>query len=171
MTHNTDVIGDPSEASPARRALGLAVICAAQFLVALDLSIANIAMPHIAAELGFEPGSAGLVLSAFAPAFASTLLPGGRIADLYGRKRVFVTGLLVLGAASVVAGAAWSPAVLLVGRVLQGLAAAFIAPSALGLLTATVPEGPRRERALALSAAMALSAVPIALALRTRLRR
>ncbi|MFJ7417390.1 MFS transporter [Streptomyces uncialis] len=150
----SDVHTDRSAALPTRRGPGLLVICAAQFLVALDLSIANIAMPRMTTELGFAPASAGLVLSTFALAFASTLLLGGRVADLYGRRRVFITGLLVLGAASVLAGAAWSPAALLTGRVLQGLAAGFIAPSALGLLTATVPEGPQRERALGIFGAI-----------------
>ncbi|MFI6289087.1 MFS transporter [Streptomyces sp. NPDC051018] len=158
MTQDRDTITGVntgrSAALPTRHKPGLLVICAAQFLVALDLSIANIAMPSMTAELGFEPHSAGLVLSTFALAFASMLLPGGRIADLYGRKRVFVAGLLVLGAASVLAGAAWNPAALLTGRVLQGLAAGFIAPSALGLLTATIPEGPQRERALGIFGAI-----------------
>ncbi|MET8824361.1 MFS transporter [Streptomyces sp. NPDC004610] len=144
----------PAAALLTRRKLGLLVICAAQFLVALDLSIANIAMPQMTAELGFAPHSAGLVLSTFALAFAAMLLLGGRIADLYGRRRVFVASLLVLGAASVLAGAAWNPAALLTGRVLQGLAAGFIAPSALGLLTATIPEGPARERALGIFGAI-----------------
>lgn len=139
---------------PARRAVGLLVVCAAQFLVALDLSIVNIAVPHISAELGFEPDAVGWVLSAYALAFAAMLLLGGRIADIYGRKRVFIVSLLVLGAASTLAGAAWNPAVLVAGRVLQGLAAGFIAPSALGLLTATIPEGPQRERALGMYGAV-----------------
>ncbi|MGH8917060.1 MAG: MFS transporter, partial [Actinomycetes bacterium] len=141
-------------ALPTTRALGLLVLCAAQFLVALDLSIVNVAVPAMTGELGFDPGSVGWVLSAYALAFAATLLLAGRIADLYGRKRVFVVSLLVLGAASTLAGAAWSPAVLVAGRVLQGLAAGFIAPSALGLLTATIPEGPQRERALGIYGAI-----------------
>ncbi|SMC66684.1 MFS transporter [Kibdelosporangium aridum] len=157
MTRESGTI-DGTQAAPAAlpttRALGLLVICAAQFLVALDLSIVNVAVPAMTRELGFDPGSAGWVLSAYALAFAAMLLLGGRIADLYGRKRVFVTSLLVLGAASLLAGAAWSPTVLIAGRVLQGLAAGFIAPSALGLLTASIPEGPQRERALGISGAV-----------------
>jgi MFS family permease len=157
MTRESGTI-DGTKAGPAAlpttRALGLVVICAAQFLIALDLSIVNVAVPAMSRELGFDPGSAGWVLSAYALAFASMLLLGGRIADLYGRKRVFIISLLVLGAASTLAGAAWSPAVLIAGRVLQGLAAGFIAPSALGLLTATIPEGPQRERALGISGAI-----------------
>ncbi len=149
---------DRTEAGPAAlptmRALALLVICVAQFLVALDLSIVNVAVPDMTGQLGFDLGSVGWVLSAYALAFAATLLLGGRIADLYGRKRVFIVSLLVLGAASTLAGAAWSPAVLVTGRVLQGLAAGFIAPSALGLLTATIPEGPQRERALGIYGAV-----------------
>ncbi|RSM78167.1 MFS transporter [Kibdelosporangium aridum] len=157
MTRESGTV-DTVQAGPAElpttRALGLLVICAAQFLVALDLSIVNVAVPAMTRELGFDPGSTGWVLSAYALAFAAMLLLGGRIADLYGRKRVFVISLLVLGAASMLAGAAWSPAVLIAGRVLQGLAAGFIAPSALGLLTASIPEGPQRERALGISGAV-----------------
>lgn len=120
---------------PARAGIGLLVICAAQFLVALDLSIANVAVPHIREDLGFGVASVGWALSAYALAFASLLLIAGRIADLYGRRRTFVVSLLLLGVASLVARSAWSPAALTAGRVLQGVAAAFIAPSALGLLT------------------------------------
>jgi EmrB/QacA subfamily drug resistance transporter len=152
--HTGGEAGTERSTLPARRAVGLLVICAAQFLVALDLSIVNIAVPHINTELGFEPDTVGWVLSAYALAFAAMLLLGGRIADLYGRKRVFVLSLLALGAASALAGAAWSPAALIAGRVLQGLAAGFIAPSALGLLTATIPEGPQRERALGIYGAV-----------------
>ncbi|MFC5750163.1 MFS transporter [Actinomadura rugatobispora] len=152
MTHDVDTVKEASAERSA--ALGLLAICAAQFLVSLDLSIASIAVPHMSAELGLARDSSGWVLSAFAPAFASMLLLGGRVADLYGRKRVFVTSLLVLGTASLLAGAAWSPATLITGRVLQGLAAGFIAPSALGLLTATIPEGPQRERALGIYGAV-----------------
>jgi EmrB/QacA subfamily drug resistance transporter len=137
-----------------RAGIGLLVICAAQFLVALDLSIANVAVPHIREDLGFGVASVGWVLSAYALAFASLLLIAGRIADLHGRRRAFVASLLLLGGASVLAGSAWSPASLIVGRVLQGLAAAFIAPSALGLLTATIPEGPQRQRALGIYGAI-----------------
>lgn len=142
------------EGMDARAGIGLLVICAAQFLVALDLSIANVAVPHIREDLGFGVASVGWVLSAYALAFASLLLIAGRIADLYGRRRVFVTSLLLLGVASLLAGSAWSPAALIAGRVLQGVAAAFIAPSALGLLTATIPEGPQRQRALGIYGAI-----------------
>jgi EmrB/QacA subfamily drug resistance transporter len=125
----------------------LAIICGTQFLIALDYSIVNVAVPSIRDGMGFTTGIAW-VLSAYPLAFCGFLLLGGRIADLYGRKRVFIWSLVAFLLASLLAGLAWSPAVLIAGRALQGVAAAFIAPAGLGLLQATVPEGPKRDRAL-----------------------
>lgn len=125
----------------------LAIICGTQFLVALDYSIINVAAPSIRDGLGFGTEIAW-VLSAYPLAFCGFLLFGGRIADLFGRKRVFLWGLVGFLLASLLAGLAWSPASLVAGRALQGVAAAFIAPAGLGLLQATIPEGPKRDRAL-----------------------
>jgi EmrB/QacA subfamily drug resistance transporter len=127
----------------------LTVICGTQFLVALDYSIINVAAPSIGESMDFSSGG-GLawVLSAYPLAFCGFLLLGGRVADLYGRKRVFIWSLAGFLLASLLAGLAWSPAALIAGRALQGVAAAFIAPAGLGLLQAAIPEGPQRERAL-----------------------
>ncbi|SMC66700.1 MFS transporter [Kibdelosporangium aridum] len=125
----------------------LAIICGTQFLLALDYSIINVAAPSI--RDGMELGSAvAWVLSAYPLALCGFLLLGGRVADLYGRKRVFIWSLAGFLLASLLAGIAWSPEVLITGRALQGVAAAFIAPAGLGLLQATIPEGPQRDRAL-----------------------
>ncbi|MCE7003040.1 MFS transporter [Kibdelosporangium philippinense] len=141
-----------------RQVWQLAVICGTQFLIALDYSIINVAAPSIRDGLSLTSG-AGLawVLSAYPLAFCGFLLLGGRIADLYGRKRVFIWSLMGFMLASLVAGLAWSPEVLIAGRALQGVAAAFIAPAGLGLLQATIPEGAQRDRALGIYGA-ALSA-------------
>ncbi|RSM88631.1 MFS transporter [Kibdelosporangium aridum] len=127
----------------------LAIICGTQFLIALDYSIINVAIPSIRDGMGLTAGdSVAWVLSAYPLAFCGFLLLGGRVADLYGRKRVFIWSIVGFGLASLLAGLAWSPEVLIAGRALQGIAAAFIAPAGLGLLQATIPEGPQRERAL-----------------------
>ncbi|GAA1548427.1 MFS transporter [Actinomadura kijaniata] len=132
-----------------RQVWQLAIICGTQFLVALDYSIINVAAPSIREGMGLTSGGdAAWILSAYALAFSGFLLLGGRVADLFGRKRVFLWSLVGLGLASLLAGLAWSPASLIAGRALQGIAAAFIAPAGLGLLQAAIPEGPRRERAL-----------------------
>ncbi|MGH3870462.1 MAG: MFS transporter [Pseudonocardiaceae bacterium] len=127
----------------------LAIICGTQFLVALDYSIINVAIPSIREGMGLTSGdSVAWVLSAYPLAFCGFLLLGGRVADLFGRKRAFIWSIVGFGLASLLAGLAWSPEVLIAGRALQGIAAAFIAPAGLGLLQATIPEGPPRERAL-----------------------
>jgi EmrB/QacA subfamily drug resistance transporter len=127
----------------------LTVICGTEFLVALDYSIINVAAPSIREGMDFTSGGGvAWVLSAYPLAFCGFLLLGGRIADLFGRKRVFIWSLVGLVLASLLAGLAWSPAVLVAGRALQGVAAAFIAPAGLGLLQATIPEGAQRDRAL-----------------------
>ncbi|MBE1593375.1 MFS transporter [Nonomuraea angiospora] len=126
----------------------LTVICGTQFLVALDYSIINVAAPSIREGMGFTGGGIAWVLSAYPLAFCGFLLLGGRVADLFGRKRVFIWSMAGFVLASLLAGLAWSPAALIAGRALQGVAAAFIAPAGLGLLQAAVPEGAQRERAL-----------------------
>ncbi|MFC4014205.1 MFS transporter [Nonomuraea purpurea] len=126
----------------------LTVICGTQFLVALDYSIINVAAPSIREGMEFTGEGIAWVLSAYPLAFCGFLLLGGRVADLFGRKRVFIWSMAGFVLASLVAGLAWSPAVLIAGRALQGVAAAFIAPAGLGLLQSAIPEGAQRERAL-----------------------
>jgi EmrB/QacA subfamily drug resistance transporter len=121
--------------APARRRwLGLALIAAAQFIVIMDTSIIGVALPDMQAELGFTPESLSWVFNAYVIAFGGLLLLGGRLADLFGARRVFITGWVILALGSVIAGAAGTVGVELAGRAVQGAGAALIAPAALSLL-------------------------------------
>lgn len=134
----------------------LALACAAQFMVVLDVSVVNVALPSIQTSLGFDPVSLPWVANGYALAFAGFLLLGGRLADLYGRKRIFVLGLVLFAAASLVGGLAGTPALLIAARAAQGLGAAVLAPVTLTVLTTTFSEGPARTRALATWTAVGL---------------
>ncbi|TRV81891.1 MFS transporter [Streptomyces sp. 130] len=134
-----------------RAHLVLLVLCAAQFMVSLDFSVLNVALPVLGADLGLSRSGLQWAITAFALPSGGFLLLFGRIADLYGRRRLFLTGLAVFGAASLLATLAWNPAAFLAGRALQGLGAAVIVPTGMSLLTTTFPEGPQRDRALGIS--------------------
>lgn len=129
----------------------LFVLCAAQFMVALDFSVLNVALPVLGEDLGLSRSALQWAITAFALPSGGFLLLFGRIADLYGRKRLFLTGLVLFGAASLLATLAWDPASFLTGRALQGLGAAVIVPTGMSLLTTTFPEGPLRDKALGIS--------------------
>ncbi len=131
-----------------RRWSALALIVTAQFMVILDVAIVNVALPSIKSDLGFSQDSLQWVVSAYAIVFGGTLLLGGRLADLLGRRRLFIAGLLLFAASSLVCGLAWSEGSLIAFRAVQGLGGALLAPAALSLLMTTFPEG--RERNLAL---------------------
>lgn len=131
------------------RAVGLlAVVCCAFFLDALDVSMLNVAVPAIGAELAMG-SSLSWVIAGYVLGFGGLLLLGGRTADLFGRRRVLLTALGVFVAMSALGGVAWNGEVLIATRVLKGVAAAFTAPAALSLLTSSFAEGPVRNRALA----------------------
>src|SRR5690242_4960785 len=132
----------------ARRWLGLALLCSAFFMVILDVAIVNVALPSIQADLDFSPQDLQWVVSAYALTFGGFLLLGGRAADLLGRRRVFVAGVAVFGAASLLAGLAPSGAVLVLARAVQGLGAACMTPAALSILMTTFREGAERNTAL-----------------------
>lgn len=134
-----------------RARLVLFVLCAAQFMVALDFSVLNVALPVLGEDLGLSRSGLQWAVTAFALPSGGFLLLFGRIADLYGRRRLFLTGLVVFGASSMLATLAWDPASFLAGRALQGLGAAVIVPTGMSLLTTTFPEGPLRDRALGIS--------------------
>jgi MFS family permease len=134
-----------------RDKLVLFVLCAAQFMVALDFSVLNVALPVLGDDLGMSRSALQWAVTAFALPSGGFLLLFGRIGDLYGRRRLFLTGLALFGAASLLATFAWDPASFLAGRALQGLGAAAIVPTGMSLLTTTFPEGPARDRALGIS--------------------
>src|SRR6188508_216741 len=131
-----------------RRWAALAVIVTAQFMVILDVAVVNVALPSIKTDLNFSDESLQWVVSAYAIFFGGALLLGGRLADLLGRRRLFVAGLVLFAASSLLCGLAWSEASLIGFRSLQGLSGALLAPAALSLLMTTFAEG--RERNLAL---------------------
>ncbi|MEU4082794.1 MFS transporter [Streptomyces aureus] len=134
-----------------RDALVLFVLCAAQFMVALDFSVLNVALPVLGGDLGMSPSALQWAVTAFALPSGGFLLLFGRVGDLFGRRGLFLAGLTLFGAASLLATLAWDPAAFLAGRALQGLAAAAIVPTGMSLLTTTFPEGPARDRALGIS--------------------
>src|SRR5213593_553617 len=131
-----------------RRWLGLAVIVAAQFMVVLDIAIVNVALPSIKTDLHFSETSLQWVITAYSIFFGGVLLLGGRLADLLGRRRLFIIGLAIFTVASLLDGLAWSEGSLIAFRAIQGLGAALLSPAALSILTTTFREG--RERNLAL---------------------
>ena len=131
-----------------RRWSALALFVTAQFMVILDVAIVNVALPSIKTDLGFSQTSLQWVVSAYAIMFGGALLLGGRLADLLGRRRMFVAGLAVFSASSLLCGLAWSEASLVAFRALQGLGGALLAPAALSLLMTTFAEGKERNLAL-----------------------
>ena len=134
--------------SSARRWWALALLSVVQFMVVLDIAIVNVALPSIQVDLGFSQENLQWVISAYALTFGGFLLLGGRAADLLGRRRVFLVGLLVFTAGSIFAGLAWDDVSLIGARAVQGLGAAIISPAALSILTTTFSEG--RDRNIAL---------------------
>jgi EmrB/QacA subfamily drug resistance transporter len=135
----------------------LALLCAAQFMVILDITVVNVALPSIQADLGFATGDLQWVVTAYTLAFGGLLLLGGRAADLFGRRRVFLVGLGVFSAGSLAAALAPSAGARLAARVAQGVGAAMLSPAALALVTTIFSDGPQRQRALAAWAAVAAS--------------
>ncbi|MGH3304451.1 MAG: MFS transporter, partial [Streptosporangiaceae bacterium] len=149
----------------AHRNLGLAlvVIAAAQLMVVLDATIVNVALPHIRAALGFSDTGLEWVVNAYALTFGGFLLLGGRAGDILGRRKVFITGIILFSVASLLGGFATNEAWLLTARAVQGLGAAIVAPTALSLITTTFPEGPRRNRAMGVYSAMSIGGAAIGL--------
>lgn len=135
----------------ARARLTLLLLCAAQFIIALDFSILNVALPVLGDDLGMGQADLQWAITAFALPSGGFLLLFGRISDLFGRQRLFLVGLAVFTMASALAAAAWDPTPFLTARALQGLGAAAIVPTGMSLLTTTFPEGPQRNKALAVN--------------------
>ncbi len=143
----------------------LVIICLAQFMVILDATIVNVALPHIQTALGFSEASLQWVINAYTLVFAGFLLLGGRAGDLLGRKRLFLIGLVVFTGASFLNGIASSSGELIAFRALQGFGAALISPAALSIISTTFAEGKERARALAVWAAIAIGGSAVGLVL------
>ncbi len=150
--------GNRIEISPGRSVpewLLLGLVCTGQFMVVLDISIVNVALPSIQNSLHFSTSGLQWVVNAYTLTFAGFMLLGGRAADLFGRRRIFVVGLGVFTVASLIGGLAQNQAWLVGARTLQGLGAAILAPATLTILTSTFAEGPARARALGVWSAVA----------------
>ncbi|CAN5591345.1 MFS transporter [soil metagenome] len=171
MTDVTDLSGHEADARAAKPQkelhLGwaLVLISMAQLMVVLDASIANIALPFIGADLNINDANLTWIVTGYALAFGGLLLLGGRLGDLYGRRRVFMIGLTVFAVASLLGGIASNEGLLLASRGLQGLGAALASPAALALITTTFPAGPARNRAFAVYAAMSGAGAAVGLIL------
>jgi MFS family permease len=143
--------GEPGQASAGSgAALAMILICAAQFVLQLDFSIVNVALPTIQRELRMPAAELQWIVTGYALTFGSLLLAGGRLADLLGRRRLLAAGLVLFALASLAAGLAQWPLMLIAARLVQGAAGAMVSPAALSLLTTTNPEGPARNRALSI---------------------
>jgi EmrB/QacA subfamily drug resistance transporter len=125
----------------------LVLLCVAQFMVILDITVANVALPSIGADLGFGRGALQWVVTAYVLFAGGLLLLGGRAADVLGRRRIFLAGLLLFTGASLASGLAWSPEALVVARALQGVGAAMLTPAALSIIVTTY-SGPQHTKAL-----------------------
>ena len=151
----TATLPAPSRAATTNRWLVLVIVCLAQFMVVLDATIVNVALPSIQRGLHFSATDLQWVINAYTLVFGGFLLLGGRMADLLGRKRLFVAGAALFAIASVVNGLAQSPGMLIAGRALQGLGGALISPAALSIITTTFPDSRERTRALGVWSAIA----------------
>ena len=150
-TSSAERVASRSTAGRARAGSGIAilVIAGAQLMVALDVTIVNIALPHIQAALNFSRPSLAWVIDAYTLVFGGLMLLGGRAADFLGRKRMFIIGLGLFSSASLAGGFANSAGLLIAARAVQGVGAAIASPTALSLVTTVFPEGRQRNRALA----------------------
>ena len=155
MTETTTSSAEIPPQERARLRWALILISLAQLMVVLDSTIANIALPFIGADLDIDQANLSWIVTGYALTFGGFLLLGGRLADLYGRRRIFIIGVLVFAVASLVGGVAQNELMLLSARALQGLGAAMASPAALALITTTFPAGKQRNRAFAVYAAMA----------------
>src|ERR1700760_2682267 len=143
--------------------LVLIIACLAQFMVVLDASVVNIALPSVQRGLHFTPANLQWIVNAYTLVFGGFLLLGGRAADLLGRKRLFVAGIILFSAASLLNGLAQTSGMLIVGRGLQGLGGALVSPAALSIVTTTFTDGTQRTRALGVWSAIAASGAAVGL--------
>src|SRR6266849_1351719 len=154
-THDTpETPAQPTATPPRRQPLQLALILVAAFMVVLDFSIVNVALPSIERELRMPSDAVQWIVTGYAISFGGLLILGGRAADLFNRRRMFVAGLIAFSAASLAGGLAQDTVLLVASRALQGAGAALVAPAALSLITTGFPEGPERTRAIGLYGAV-----------------
>jgi EmrB/QacA subfamily drug resistance transporter len=139
----------------ARSGVQLALILVASFMVVLDFTIVNIALPSMERDFGVATSVVQWVVTGYAIAFSGLLILGGRAADTLGRRRIFIVGLVVFSLASLAGGLAGDPVLLVASRIVQGAGAALVAPAALSLITTSFPSGPQRTRAIGLYGSMA----------------
>jgi EmrB/QacA subfamily drug resistance transporter len=169
MTDTTSTTSASGAVTPPQRELNLVwalvLISIAQLMVVLDATIANIALPYIQVDLEISNANLPWIVTGYALAFGSLLLLGGRLGDLYGRRKVFMIGLAIFAVASLLGGLATNEPLLLGARGLQGLGAALASPAALALITTTFPAGPARNRAFAVYAAMSGAGAAVGLIL------
>ena len=137
-----------AEAAQRRKWLALALLATTQFVIVLDVAIVNVAIPSIGNDLDFAPENLTWIPNAYALTFGGFLLLGGRMADLLGRRRLFMGGLVLFAIASLLGGLATSETQLIIARAVQGLGAAILAPSALSMVTNMFAEGAERNKAL-----------------------
>src|SRR5713101_645078 len=147
-------LAQPTATPPRRQPLQLALILVAAFMVVLDFSIVNVALPSIERELRMPADAVQWVVTGYAISFGGLLILGGRAADLFGRRRMFVAGLVAFSLASLAGGLAQDPVLLITARVVQGAGAAIVGPAALSLIITGFPEGPERTRAIGLYGAV-----------------
>ena len=145
--------------------LVLVIVGLAQFMVILDATIVNVALPSIQHGLGFSTGTLQWVVNSYTLTFGGFLMLGGRAGDLFGRKRLFIAGIVIFSAASLLNGLAGSAGILVAGRALQGLGGALVTPAALSVLTTTFSEGAERTRALGVWSAVAVGGGAVGLLL------
>lgn len=143
-----DTAATPGPSTVLRLGLALGLVVAAQFVLQLDFSIVNIALPTVKRELHFAPADLQWIVTGYALTFGSLLLFGGRVGDRAGHRRVLLIGLAVFGVTSLAAGLAPVPLMLIVSRFCQGASAAFVVPQTVAVITDLFAEGPGRTRAL-----------------------
>src|SRR3954452_11211777 len=143
----------------------LVLVCLAQFMVVLDATITNVALPSIKVDLGMSDADLQWIVNAYTLMFGGFLLLGGRAGDLVGRKKVFLIGVVLFTSASALCGVAGSQELLIVGRGLQGLGAALVSPAALSIVTTTFAEGAERTKAMGVWAAIAVGGGAVGLVL------
>jgi EmrB/QacA subfamily drug resistance transporter len=147
------------------RSIGIALILTVQLMLILDMTVVNVALPDIRLDLGFTPSALSWVLNAYTLAFGGLLLLGGRLGDVFGRRRTFMAGLAVFSVGSLLGGLAPTSELLVAARALQGVGAAIAAPSVLALLTTSAPDAAARNRALALFSAVSSAGASLGLLL------